>query len=682
MNHPPKLREDLIIRKVAEGDDVAFTVCDAARNKYFRIDPYTRLVASFLDGHRPLAEVSRLCQQAMPYNDFSLPVVEEAVQDLSAIGLLTDPYSKNLLLIERARASRPRLLDFFRNMLRWEIGIWDPDPFLDRTMHRMRWVFRPWLAVAAAAGLLWSLWLVFVNRDQVRFDPGYLLFGSGGGVLQAIAFLFVVILVVGAVHELGHAYTCKHFGVPVHRMGFMLMYFSPCFFCDASHSMLIENRWHRIWVAMGGIYFESFITIGAAFVWWITPPELKAHEIGYRIMMLGLIAGVVVNLNPLLKFDGYFVLSDLLQISELRERSLRYVRDLPARLFHRGANVERVLGIRRRRAYLVYGLVTIVYSYTVIACFFEWLRVTLIGAWSQAGFLAFACMLGMFVRKPVVRAATQATEMARKSKRSLIPWAAGLAALLVAGLLIRTPGLVGATAHCVSPGREVVRADGPGRVAAVLVREGDRVLPHQVVAILVNDSVAAALQAAQGSARESAIEAARAQRGFDPSVYREAIDRHEAALAQETMLGDARSRLALASRGGGVVLTPRPRDRLGARLEQGDTLLVLARAGAPEIECDLHERDVGDVAAGSPMTVRFHADPGRKLSGHIERVFSIPALEAGEGPRFKALARLDGLPAGLRLGESGIARIESGRWNAFERLHRFWVRFVREDLWL
>jgi hypothetical protein len=171
VNRNPKLRDGLVIRKVAEGDDVAYTVCDSPRDKYFRIDPYTYLVATHLDGRRTLAEVSRLCQDAMPYNDFSLPVVEEAVQDLNAIGLLEDPYSKNLLLIERARVRRPKIAEFFRNMLRWEVGIWDPDKFLDRTIDRVRWLFHPALAIGVALGLLWCLWLVFVNRNNVSFDP-------------------------------------------------------------------------------------------------------------------------------------------------------------------------------------------------------------------------------------------------------------------------------------------------------------------------------------------------------------------------------------------------------------------------------------------------------------------------------------------------------------------------------
>jgi putative peptide zinc metalloprotease protein len=680
----PKLRDGLVIRKVAEGDDVAYTVCDAARNQYFRIDPYTRLVATHLDGLRSLAEVSRLCQEAMPHNDLSLPVVEEAVQDLDAIGLLEDPYSKNLLLIERAKTRRPRLTDFFHNMLNWQVGIWDPDPFLNRTVDRVRWLFHPALAVAVAVGLVWSLWLVFVNRHRVSFDPNHLLgVGDGGSALGGILMLVLILTVVGAVHEFGHAYACKHFGAPVHRMGFMLMYFGPCFFVDVSHSMLFENRWQRIWVAMAGIYFESFITIAAAALWVVTPPELYLNDLSYRVMMMGLIMGVVLNLNPLLKFDGYYVLSDLLQISQLRERALPYVRDLVTRPFRRGAApMERVVGIRRRRAYLVYGLLTFAYSYVVIVCFFEWLRVTLVGAWAETGFVLTACMVALFIRKPVTRGIVKAAEAARHPKPSLLPWVLGVVFVAVLALFIRTPAHVIAGARYVTSGREAIRAEEPGRVAAVLVREGDRVFPRQAVAVLENDSTIAAWQGALARSRENSIALGQAMERSDPALYRTADAEGRAALADEERLSEARGKLVMAAREGGTVVSPRTEELVGERLLAGDTLLVLAHNDRFEIECEIREVDVGSVDAGRKFELRLRGNPGRKLRGTVGRIFTLPPIGPEGKTRFRAVGMLDEPASGLRLGETGIARIETGRRNVYERIGSAWARLVRADFWL
>jgi putative peptide zinc metalloprotease protein len=677
----PKLRDDLVIRKVAEGDDVAYTVCDSDRDKYFRIDPFTRLVAVHLDGKRSLAEVSRLCQEEMPYNDFSLPVVEEAIQDLNAIGLLEDPYTKNLLLIERARARKARISDFFKNMLLWHVGVWDPDAFLTRTVGRVGWIFQPWIAAAVAVGLLITTFLVFVNRYRLDFDLARLLVGKEGGASGLLVFI-VILTVVGAVHEFGHAYCCKHFGGSVHRMGFMLMYFSPCFFVDVSHSMLFENRWHRIWVAMGGIFFESFITIAAAIVWWVTPPDLGINDLAYRVMIYGLIIGVLLNLNPLLKFDGYFVLSDLLQISELREKSAAYVRDLFKRLFRREVKTEAVLGTRRRRAYLTYGLVTIWYSTLVIFYFFQWLRITLVHAYGEMGFVAFACMLGAFVRRPIGRAVARARTVASGPIRPLVPWALAVLAAGIAAQFIQMPGYVSARARVTSTTREAIRAEDPGRVAAVLVREGDRVQPGQVVAILENDSVTAAWEEAKSRSQTSSIDLARAVEVDDPVLYSAAAERRGAALAEESSLASERTRLALASRQGGIVVSPRPHERVGARLDPGDTVLVLAGDQGVVVECTIGEHDIGDIEPGQGVSLRLRSDPGRCLRGRVDRILPLAPHDPGTPVRFPVWCRLDHPPGGLRLGESGTARIEVGRWNVYQRIGRAWARLVRADFWL
>ncbi len=681
MSRHPKLRDDLVIRKVAEGDDVAYTVCDSHRDKYFRIDPLTRLVAVHLDGERSLAEVSRLCQEEMPYTDFSLPVVEEAVQDLGAIGLLEDPYRKNLLLIERARARKPRITDFFQNMLLWRVGVWDPDPFLTRTVGRVGWIFHPWLAAGVAAGLLFTTFLVFVNRHRLDFDLLRLLVGKDGGVSGLLGFI-VILTVVGAVHEFGHAYACKHFGGSVHRMGFMLMYFSPCFFVDVSQSMLFENKWQRIWVAMGGIFFESFITIAAGIVWWITPVDLGINDLAYRVMIYGLIIGVLLNLNPLLKFDGYFVLSDLLQIGELREKSALHMRELIRKPFHREKKKEPVLGARRRRAYVAYGIVALAYSGLVIFYFFQWLRTTLVGSFHEIGFIAFAGMLGAFVWRPVGRAFTRAREVASRPFRSVLPWALGILLVGIAAQLIHTPGYVAVRARVISPTREAIRAEQPGRVAAVLAREGDRVQPGQVVAILENDSVTAAWEEARSRSSASAIDLARAVEADDPGLYSSAAQRRGAALAEVSNLGQERTRLALASRDGGIVVSPRPNERVGARLDPGDTVLILAGDRSIVVECTVNEHDIGEIEPGQRVSVRLRGDPGRQLAGRVDRILPLAPLEPGARVRFPIWCRLENPPASLRLGETGTARIAVGSWNVYQRMGRTWARLVRADFWL
>ena len=109
---------------------------------------------------------------------------------------------------------------------------------------------------------------------------------------------------------------------------------------------------------------------------------------------------------------------------------------------------------------------------------------------------------------------------------------------------------------------------------------------------------------------------------------------------------------------------------------------MVARDARSEVEWDLNEFDLGEIEPGQRFTLRLRGDPGRRLTGQVERVFSLPPETPGAKSRFKVWGRLDHSNEGIRLGESGIARIEVGRWNLYERMGRAFARFVRADIWL
>jgi hypothetical protein len=131
-----------------------------------------------------------------------------------------------------------------------------------------------------------------------------------------------------------------------------------------------------------------------------------------------------------------------------------------------------------------------------------------------------------------------------------------------------------------------------------------------------------------------------------------------------------------------VVVTPRVSDRIGERLEPGDTLLVIASEGRFEVECELSQREVGDVEPGQRFSFRMRSEPGRSVPGRIIRVLSIPPEEPGGSVRFRAWGNLDEPAPRALLGATGYARIEIGTLNVYERLGRFWARYVRADFWL
>src|SRR5258708_4826961 len=170
-------------------------------------------------------------------------------------------------------------------------------------------------------------------------------------------------LVVGA-HEFGHGLTCTRFGGEVHEMGCALVFLQPAFYCNVSDAWLFPEKWKRFWVGFAGPYFELFLWACAVLVWRLTDPETWLNYAALAVLATSGIK-TLLNFNPLLKLDGYYLLSDLCEMPNLRRRAYRYIGNGIRRLMGTGeASAE--LTPRERWIYLTYGLVSAAFSFSVI----------------------------------------------------------------------------------------------------------------------------------------------------------------------------------------------------------------------------------------------------------------------------------------------------------------------------
>ncbi len=141
--------------------------------------------------------------------------------------------------------------------------------------------------------------------------------------------VFLLWLTMGAakfIHELGHGLACKHYGGECHEIGMAFMVFSPCLFCDVSDSWVLANKWKRIFIACAGMMIEVFLSALAMLAWWHSQPGLL-HHLCLNMFMVTTITTVIFNANPLLRYDGYYILSDLLEIPNLRTKADRMFRE-------------------------------------------------------------------------------------------------------------------------------------------------------------------------------------------------------------------------------------------------------------------------------------------------------------------------------------------------------------------
>ena len=323
----PRLRSTVQVYRQHFRGRMWHVVQDPASNQFFRLnEPAYRFVA-MLDGRRDVADVWRVCMELLG---------DDAPTQGEVIQLLGQLYVSNLLQAElppdaeamfnryRKRIRR-EVQSYLMNLLFIRIPLLDPDHFLRR-----------WLGVFGAFFSVYGmvLWLLLIAvgayflagraDDLVRgsdriFDPANLL-------LLYASFIFVK-----AFHEFGHAFSCKKFGVKtgtggeVHVMGIMFLVFTPMPYVDTSSAWAFRSKWHRVFVNAAGMLVELGVAAVAAVVWANTREGVTAHAIAYNVMFIASVSSLLFNGNPLLRYDGYYILSDMLEIPNLWQRSREYL---------------------------------------------------------------------------------------------------------------------------------------------------------------------------------------------------------------------------------------------------------------------------------------------------------------------------------------------------------------------
>jgi len=346
----PKLRSDLIVRRQETAEGTFFVVKNPDSGDFFRFREAEQFIAQQLDGETSLDAVRRRTEETF---DAALPaeILSAFVKNLEKTGLLETEETRK----RKGESKKGRIRG---SLLYLRFKILDPVRLLDRLLPRLRFFFTPHFMVISAALILLAAGTVIANSDQLVQDLSSLYRLSSIPVFMAIIF-FVVSL-----HEFAHGLTCRYFGGEVREMGFLLIYFQPALYCNVSDAWLFPEKSKRLWVGFAGPYFELFLWALAALAWRVTDTETW---INYLALVVTTSSGVktLLNLNPFLKYDGYYLLSDYVEIPNLRRKAYRYVGSLMERLFGRDPQMAEV-SRRERKILLSYGLVAAVGSFSFL----------------------------------------------------------------------------------------------------------------------------------------------------------------------------------------------------------------------------------------------------------------------------------------------------------------------------
>ena len=317
----PARRRDLIVQEQQHQGQKLYFVKDSLTLKYYRFASAEFQMFQLLDGERTLDDVQQAFAREFTLRDVPTGDILPLILRWQKSGLLQESgaMAATRILAAQQRSQGNRWLGQLSSVLYMKIHAFDPDPLLNRIYPWVRWLFQPvgiFLSVCAmcsAALLVAARFEEFTSQPELRDLHAFF-------NLQNIFWLWLAVGIVKVLHEFGHGLTCKHFGGECHAMGLLLMCFTPCMYCDVSDSWMLPNKWHRIAIAAAGIYVELLVASLATFVWWFTVPGVL-HSVAFSAMVFGSVQTIFINANPLMRFDGYYVMSDYLEVPNLRQKS-------------------------------------------------------------------------------------------------------------------------------------------------------------------------------------------------------------------------------------------------------------------------------------------------------------------------------------------------------------------------
>jgi putative peptide zinc metalloprotease protein len=322
---PLKKRADLVVAKIDYLGVGYQVIKDPIGLKYHRLQVEQYRILELLNGSRSLEAVRNELKKEFPTLQISLSDIQQLITDLHKKGLVVSdrPGQGAAVVRERKKTRKEKIKQTLMSLLSLRLPGWDPE----RTLHWMHpfiaWIFRP-AAVFVCMSFVVSAWLLLAaNLDEFR--AGLPEFQSFFGWPNLI-YLWFTLGAAKVIHEFGHGLSCTHYGGECHEMGVMVLVFSPCLYCDVTDSWMMKNKWHRIIIGAAGMYIEVILSAIAIYIWWMTKPGLL-HHLALNMFFVTTITTVIFNANPLMRFDGYYMMSDYLEIPNLRQKSEKLLKE-------------------------------------------------------------------------------------------------------------------------------------------------------------------------------------------------------------------------------------------------------------------------------------------------------------------------------------------------------------------
>jgi putative peptide zinc metalloprotease protein len=607
----PRLHPKVIAREQIEGGNPIIVAMVSGGSYILRFSREQWQLVQLFNGERSYAELAELFQKQtgivfteQEMREFAEPLEECGFWHTTTLDLSTTASQK--LADERRRRAWKNI-----DLACLTFSTWDPDRYLTRLHDRLSFIYTKWFTVLtlgafAVMGLIFLSGWSEIWRDTVQY------YNFRDKSVADLAEFWLLFCGLGYFHECAHGLTCKHFGGAVHSMGFMLVYLSPAFFCDVGEVYVYGGKWPRVAAIFAGIWTELMFCSVASIVWWTTPAGTLYHDFAYKIMLITGVAVVLMNLNPLIKLDGYYLFGELIGFPTIKEDSTDYLSSWVKRNLLRLPVEVPYLRRRRRALFVIYGVLSGFYSYFVLFVVVRFVYNIFSAANPQWGFLPALLLAAMILRtrlRSSVRFMKDFFLDKKQSIRALRDKPYKMAAIAAAAALVLFAPIwretVSGRFTLEGDRSAMIRAAVPGQIIEVLADEGTEIAAGAPLLLLRNvgleteaDDAGFQLRTAEAKAREAQINygdlgGARAERAFRAGRSRSVAERVAA--------------LRVTSPISGIVATPRLRSRVGSFAQEGDLLAVVADDSMLKARIFIPEFEVQRIRSGATASLKLES---------------------------------------------------------------------------
>jgi len=595
---------------------------DRTSGRFHRFSPSSYRLISMMNGKRTLEEIWEIACDVLEDDTLTQDEVIRLLGQLHAADVLYGDIPPDIEEIaERGEHQRKRkFVMSFMNPLAVRLPVFDPDDFVTATYPLVR-PFISWLGamlfvsvVGYAVFLALSHWTELTKNVVDRILTA-----------QNIGLIVLCYIVVKAIHELGHAYVVKRWGGDVHEIGVMFLVFMPVPYVDASDAMSFQSKWQRAMVGGAGILVEGFLAAIAMIVW-VNAEDGFTRAFAFNTMLIGGISTLLFNGNPLLKFDGYYVLSDLIEIPNLAQRSKNYIGYLIKR-YAFGMDQTQSPAVSRGEPtwFVVYAIAAFIYRIFITFAIVLFVSTQFFFLGIVLAIWALVLMFGWPLLKHIWFVLTN-PGLRRHRSRAFAVTGGGIAAICVLLFAIPVSHATMAEGVVWVAGEQVVHSEADGIITSVGVQSGDMVQRGSALVTLDDPLAVARVRLLDGFIEELNHRLS-AQSFMDRSAARIIQEELRAARGDRELTEERLDDLTIRASVAGSVILPGGQDLVGRFMHRGDVVAYVTDYTNPLIRVIVPE-DRSDLVRSETrqLSVRFASNPDKTFPARVDR--EIPALSA------------------------------------------------------